>query len=156
MTTDSEDPRMASVSTSRTTDTALAVLRIALGVVFFAHGWQKIFTFTLPGVQGSFGQMGVPAADIVGPAVAFLELIGGAALILGLVTRVVGALLALDMLGAIVLVHGGSGIFVDQGGMELVLILGVGSLALALAGAGRFSLDALLFGRRGGRAAQLA
>ncbi|MBO9704180.1 MAG: DoxX family protein, partial [Arthrobacter sp.] len=100
--------------------------------------------------------MGVPAADIVGPAVAFLELIGGAALILGLVTRVAGALLALDMLGAIILVHGGSGLFVDQGGMELVLVLGVGSLALALAGAGKFSLDALLFGRRGGRVAQLA
>lgn len=156
MTTDSEDPRMASVSPSRTTDTALAVLRIALGVVFFAHGWQKIFQFTLPGVQSSFGQMGVPAAEIAGPVVAFLELIGGAALVLGLVTRVVGALLALDMLGAIVLVHGQSGLFVDQGGMELVLLLGVGALALAIAGAGRFSLDALLFGRRGGRVAQLA
>ncbi|MFJ3959262.1 DoxX family protein [Arthrobacter sp. NPDC090010] len=147
---------MASTSTSRTTDTALAVLRIALGVVFFAHGWQKVFEFTLPGVQGSFGQMGVPAAEIAGPAIAFLELIGGAALVLGLVTRVVGALLALDMLGAIVLVHAQAGLFVDQGGMELVLVLGVGALALAIAGAGRFSLDALVFGRRGSRIAASA
>ena len=126
---------------------ALTVLRVALGVVFLAHGWQKIFEFTIPGTQAAFAEMGVPSAQLIAPAIAFLELLGGAALILGVLVRPVAALLALDMLAALFLVHAPAGLFVDNGGYELVLVLAAGAAALALAGAGRFSLDALIFGR---------
>jgi putative oxidoreductase len=131
---------------------ALTVLRLALGVIFLAHGWQKIFEFTIPGTQAAFAQMGVPAAQLIGPAIAVLELVGGAALIVGLLVRPVAALLVLDMLGALFLVHAPAGIFVDKGGYELVLALAAGAAALAVAGAGRLSIDSLIFGRSRNRA----
>jgi putative oxidoreductase len=131
---------------------ARTVLRLALGVVFFAHGWQKIFEYTIPGTQTAFAQMGVPAAQLVAPAIGFLELVGGAAIILGVLVRPVAALLALNMLGALFLVHAPAGIFADKGGYELVLVLAAGAAALAIAGAGRFSIDALVFGRSENRA----
>lgn len=126
---------------------ARTVLRLAVGVVFFAHGWQKIFEYTIPGTQAAFVQMGVPAAQLVAPAIGFLELLGGAAIVLGVLVRPVAALLALDMLGALFLVHAPAGIFADKGGYELVLVLAAGAAALAIVGAGRFSIDALVFGR---------
>jgi putative oxidoreductase len=68
----------------------------------------------------------------------------------------VGALLALDMLGALVLVHAGAGVYADKGGYELVLLLGAAALALALTGAGRISVDRALFGRMNNKLAVLA
>jgi putative oxidoreductase len=145
---------MTSPASPAATQSSLArtVLRLALGVVFFAHGWQKIFEYTIPGTQAAFAQMGVPAAQLVAPAIGFLELVGGAAIILGVLVRPVAALLALNMLGALFLVHAPAGIFADKGGYELVLVLAAGAAALAIVGAGRFSIDALVFGRSENRA----
>jgi len=140
----------------RLTTTALTVLRIILGLLFAAHGWQKFNEWTIAGTQASFAKMGVPAADVMAPAVAVLELAGGIALVLGILTRVVAALLALDMLGALFLVHAPAGIFAANGGYELVLLLAAASLALALTGAGRFSLDRAVFGRSNSRLSALA
>ncbi|VXA97082.1 DoxX family protein [Arthrobacter sp. 8AJ] len=130
------------------TTTALAALRIILGFLFAAHGWQKFNEWTIAGTQASFAKMGVPAADVMAPSIAVLELAGGIALILGILTRVVAALLVLDMLGALFLVHAPAGVFAANGGYELVLLLAAASFALALTGAGRLSLDRALFGRR--------
>ncbi|MFC9334156.1 MULTISPECIES: DoxX family protein [Arthrobacter] len=132
---------------STLTTTALTVLRVIAGFLFAAHGWQKFNEFTIAGTQASFAKMGVPAAELAAPAVATLELVGGIALILGVLTRVFAALLALNMLGAFFLVHASAGVFVGNGGYELVLLLAAGALAIALAGAGRFSADAAMFGR---------
>jgi putative oxidoreductase len=140
----------------RLTTTALTVLRIILGILFAAHGWQKFNEWTIAGTQASFAKMGVPAADVMAPAVAVLELAGGVALILGILTRIVAALLVLDMLGALILVHAPAGIFAANGGYELVLLLAAAALALALTGAGRFSLDRALFGRSSSRLRALA
>ncbi|GHG49136.1 membrane protein [Sinomonas cellulolyticus] len=145
-----------SSSRSVASDIARTVLRVALGAVFFAHGWQKFFEYTIPGAQGAFAQMGVPAAQLAAPISAGLELIGGALLVVGLLTRVAGALLAVEMLSALFLVHISAGMFVEKGGMELVLILAAASAAVALVGPGRLSLDAALFGRRTGKLALLA
>lgn len=126
----------------------LLVLRVVVGAIFAAHGAQKIFEFTLPGTIESFTAIGVPLPAIAGPAVAFIEFGGGILLALGFFTRVVGILLAVDMLAALVLVHLSAGLWVGNGGYEFVAVLGVVALALALIGAGRFSLDrALLRGR---------
>ena len=130
------------------TSVGLLVLRVVLGVVLAAHGWQKFNQYTLAGTASSFEQMGVPLASIVAPVVATLELVGGIALILGLLSRVFAALLAADMLGALFLVHLSAGIFVDNGGYELVAILAAGAAAIALAGPGKISVDQLIFGRR--------
>ncbi|GAA1129002.1 MULTISPECIES: DoxX family protein [Microbacterium] len=126
----------------------LLVLRVVVGLIFAAHGAQKIFEYTLPGTIGSFADMGVPLPEIAAPVVAFVELIGGILLALGLFTRPVGILLAIDMLVAIVAVHLPAGLWVGEGGYEFVAVLGVAALALAFTGAGRFSLDgAFLRGR---------
>lgn len=126
----------------------LLVLRVVVGAIFAAHGAQKIFEFTLPGTIGSFAGMGVPLPEIAGPVVAFVELIGGILLILGLLTRPVAILLAIDMIAALVAVHLPAGLWVGDGGYEFVAVLGAAALALALTGAGRFSLDgAFLRGR---------
>jgi putative oxidoreductase len=70
--------------------------------------------------------------------------------------RVFALLLAVDMLGALFLVHASAGIFVAAGGYELVLILAAAALAVALVGAGRVSVDGAVFGRTGSRLSALA
>ncbi|MDQ3398225.1 MAG: DoxX family protein, partial [Deinococcota bacterium] len=66
----------------------LAILRLALGTVFVAHGAQKFFEFGLAGTIGAFSQMGIPLAGIAAPLVMALELVG-ALLLMGLLTRFV-------------------------------------------------------------------
>ena len=126
---------------------ALLVLRIVLGIVFIAHGAQKVFTMGVPGVTEGFTKMGVPMAGLMGPFISYLEMIGGAALVLGIGTRIFALLLMFDMLGAMFTVHLKGGFFMPTG-YEFVLILAAVSLALVLAGAGRYSIDAVIADRR--------
>lgn len=120
---------------------AQTTLRVVIGFLFAAHGWQKFFQYTLDGTAAAFGQMGVPAAGIVAPVVATLEIVGGIALILGVLTRIFAVLLTVNMLGALFMVHAPAGVFVEAGGFELVLALAAGAAAIALLGAGRLSVD---------------
>jgi len=138
------------------TTSARTILRIVTGFLFAAHGWQKFNEFTIAGTQSAFTQMGVPAANMVAPVVATLELVGGVALILGVLTRVFAALLAVNMVGALFLVHAPAGIYVETGGYELVLILAAAAAAIALVGAGKVSVDKVLFGRTGSKLSVLA
>ena len=132
---------------SSVVDLVLLVARVAVGVVFFAHGWQKLHTMGLDGTTKAFDGMGVPAPSISALYAMVVELAGGALLIAGALVPLAGLLLFLDMAGAFVFVHVDQGIFVDKGGYELVLTLGAAALALAAVGAGRISVDGLLFGR---------
>jgi putative oxidoreductase len=137
------------------TDIGLAIVRVGAGAVFAAHGLQKLFIYGIPGVTGAFGQMGVPLPQIAGPLTGAVELLGGLALIAGLLTRIAGVGLTVTMLGAIGFVHLAGGFFAPNG-IEFPLVLLASTAALAVAGAGRFSLDALLAERRARPAAAVS
>jgi putative oxidoreductase len=147
-----QENRMTMTRSSRPShvDQASLVLRLVIGVVFAMHGWQKIFTYGLGGITTGFSKMGVPIPGFTGPAVGILELVGGVALIVGLFGRLIPLLLAIDMLGAIIFVHGKNGFFLPTG-YEFVLVLLGASAALALTGAGQISVDAMVGHKRGSR-----
>lgn len=98
---------------------------------------------------------GCAAARHAAPFATFVELIGGALLILGALTPIVGILLAANLLGALVIVHLVPVPFVDQGGWELVAALASGALLLAAVGPGRFSVDRFLLKGKKAEAKQL-
>ena len=127
--------------TARQVSVALTVLRVILGVTFIMHGGQKLFVYGLEGVAGGFAGMGIPLPAVMAPAVALTEFIGGAALLVGLLTRVAAVGIALVMVGAIFTAHIQAGFFAP-GGYEFPLMLLATAIALAFTGAGPVSLDA--------------
>ena len=134
-------------SSPRQQGLGLTLLRLVTGVIFAAHGYQKLFIYGIEGVQGAFTKMGAPLPLITGPMVAGLEFFGGLALIVGFLTRIVSLGLIATMLGAMVLVHFANGFFMPTG-YEFVLMLMVAALALFFGGAGRFSIDETIAHRR--------
>ncbi|MDQ3697029.1 MAG: DoxX family protein [Gemmatimonadota bacterium] len=137
----------SSLMSPKRLNAALAVLRGIVGVILLAHGAQKLFVYGFGGVTGAFTQMGVPLPELTGPLVALVEFSGGLALIAGLYTRLAALGLAITMLGAILLVHLPAGFFAPNG-VEFVLALFGGAVALALTGAGDWSLDRMRSKRR--------
>jgi len=129
-------------------DVVLLVARVLLGVVFFAHGFQKVFVYGFDGVTANFTKMGVPLAPVSAAYASVVELLGGALLILGVGTTVVAVLVALDMVGASLTTGSYAAILVSQHGFELEGVILTGALLLMVTGAGRFSIDHILASRR--------
>jgi putative oxidoreductase len=134
-------PNLPPLTTARA-DLGLLLVRGAVGLSFLMHGAQKVFTRGIAGVTEGFAGMGMPMAGVLAPLVSLGELLGGIALLAGFLSRLAGAGLAIIMLGAMVFVHLKNGFFVSSGGIELVLLLGAGAAGIALAGPGRYSVDA--------------
>jgi putative oxidoreductase len=122
-----------------TTNHGAFLTRITLGSILLAHGALKIFVFTIPGTVGFFGSLGLPA--IVAYLTIFGEVVGGAALILGIYPRLV-ALLSLPILLGAAWVHSGNGwLFSNEGGgWEFPVLLVVLSIVVAIQGAGSFAI----------------
>jgi len=135
-------------------DWSITIIRVILGVVFFAHGAQKVF--------GWFGGQGLKETvrtmhDFLGLPVplAFAavatELLGGMGLIVGLLSRVAALGIGVTMLSAIVMVHGRNGLFMDwfgarkNHGYEFHLLAIALVVVLVAKGSGALSLDHLLF-----------
>ncbi|QCR18264.1 DoxX family protein [Agrococcus sp. SGAir0287] len=137
------------------TDAALAMLRIVLGGVMLAHGLQKLLGGGIVGTAAGFRDMGVPFAELAAPAVIAVGVLGGAAMIAGLLVPLVG-IAFVGVLGvAAVLVHGPAGFFAQDGGFEHPAVLAVASAAVAVAGSGRLGLDAVLAARLPRRASRV-
>jgi putative oxidoreductase len=91
--------------------------------------------------------MGIPRAALFGPVLAIVEPLAGAAVILGLLTRLAAFAIAGDMFGAIVMFHSKHGFFVPMG-IEFPMMLCVSALALIALGAGPYSADHAIDRRR--------
>ncbi len=124
-------------------------LRLALGVIFFAHGGQKLFGWF--GGEGfadtvsGFEQMGLCPGWFHAALGGGGESFGGLLVFLGLFTRFGAMLIAGTMVVAIVVVHGKNGLFAMNGGFEYPLCALSGALTLMLSGGGPLSLDPLIF-----------
>jgi putative oxidoreductase len=123
----------------------LLILRAALGVIFFTHGYPKL-AHANPAMQAMFVQHGFPAQFVYVAGV--LETFGGLLLLVGLFTRAAALLLAIEMCAAITKVHIVHGIM-SVHDYEFPLALAATCLALATVGAGGASLDHLLLGAGG-------
>ena len=117
-------------------------LRIVVGLVFLMHGGQKLFVFGLAGTADIMEKLGLPLPFVCAGIVIAVELVGGLAILLGVFARLAGALLAFEMVVAIVVarLHGG---FFAPYGYEFEFTLLGACLTLAMNGPGRVSLEEL-------------
>lgn len=135
------------------TDNSLGqlALRIPVGIIFAAHGAQKLFgAFGGYGLEGTgqwMASIGLNPGYLMALLAGSAEFFGGLALILGLLVRPAAAVLAFTMVIAIFAVHIGNGLFMSNNGYEFGLALLAVSVALAISGAGRFSVDRKIAGQ---------
>jgi putative oxidoreductase len=132
--------------------TGALALRIPVGIIFAAHGAQKLFGwfggYGLEGTGQFFGSVGLNPGYLMALLAGLAEFVGGVALVLGVLVRPAAAALAFAMLIAIFAVHWDKGFFAASGGYEYALALFAASLALLFSGAGRFSVDRAITGER--------
>lgn len=130
------------------TSYAPLALRIPVGIIFIAHGTQKLFGWDGMGGLQATGQLMVLWGLEPGVLMAFLagcgELLGGLLLLIGLLTRPAALLTAFMMIVAILAVHIDNGLFVINNGYEFGLALVATSASLLISGAGNLSVDRLL------------
>lgn len=120
------------------TDLALLILRLVLAAVLLYHGIPKLMNFGA--TVGVFEGMKIPAPSLSVFFAILAEVGGGIAMLLGVLVDVFGLLIVIDMLAAILLVHGSKGFDFTQGGWEHPFtVLGI-ALGLAFAGPGRMSV----------------
>ncbi len=122
------------------TASGTALLRITLGIAAIAHGLLKVFVFTLPGTAGFFESLGLPG--FLAYVTAFVEIVGGLALVAGFQTRLVSLAMVPILLGAM-WAHSGNGwVFSNQGGgWEYPLFWAVILVVQAMLGSGAYAVD---------------
>ena len=115
----------------------VSLLRIHFGIILLAHGWLKVYVFSIAGTIGYFSSIGLP--PIIAYLVIFGELVGGLALILGIQTRLAAALAVPIVFGAAVM-NGGNGWLhsASGGGWEYAASLTVIAVSLAIMGSGQY------------------
>lgn len=120
-------------------------LRLPAGVIFVAHGAQKLFgAFGGYGLEGTgqyMASLGLEPGYLMALLAGGSEFLGGLALLLGLLVRPAALMLAVTMVIAIVTAHLANGLFLSNGGYEFALALLAISIALLVQGAGHLSLD---------------
>jgi putative oxidoreductase len=122
---------------------AYTLVRVAIGCIFFMHGWSKV-TGGFAGVSAFMTKLGLEPGTFFAGAAMFLETVGAICIVIGLFTRFFAAALAVEMCIAFLVVHLKAGFFVNQGGFEYVLLLGILMFAVAIRGGGPYSVDRLI------------
>ena len=129
-------------------------LRVPVGIIFAAHGAQKLFGwfggYGLEGTGQFFGSIGLNPGYLMALLAGAAEFFGGLALVLGLLVRPATAALAFAMLVAIFAVHISKGFFMSNNGYEYALALFAASVSLLFSGGGRYAVDAALAPRAEG------
>jgi putative oxidoreductase len=125
-------------------DWALLLSRVLIGVVMFAHGYQKLILNGIGRTTDGFETLSIPLAIVSASFVTVVEFVGSVMLAAGALTPVVCALMLVIMSGAAIFVHIPNGIFVADGGWELVGVIAAGLIAIAATGPGRYSVDHLV------------
>jgi putative oxidoreductase len=126
-------------ATDSDSNLGLLILRVFIGAAMLTHGLAKI-QGGVDGFTQNVANMGIPAAQVLGPLAVFAESGGALLLAIGLLTRPAAFLLVATMAVAVVKVHGGDG-FSAQEAAWLYL---VPALFFLLKGAGKWSVDALI------------
>jgi putative oxidoreductase len=123
-------------------------LRIPIGIIFMAHGAQKLFgAFGGYGLEGTgqwMASIGLEPGYLMALMAGSAEFFGGLFILLGLLTRPAAAVLALTMIVAIASVHLANGLFMANNGYEFGLALLAAAVSLLLSGSGKVSVDRLL------------
>jgi putative oxidoreductase len=138
---------------STSSDPVFTLLRLALGIVFFAHGAQKMLGwFGGYGFSGTMGyfthQLGIPAP--VAFLVILVEFFGGLGLLVGFLSRIAALGIILEMVGAVLMIHRHFGFFMNwsgtQGGegYEYHIVIVAAALAILIRGSGALSIDGRL------------
>ncbi|WP_219416110.1 DoxX family protein [Pseudonocardia nigra] len=122
-------------------DWALLLSRVLIGVVMFAHGYQKMIINGIGRTTEGFETLSIPLAIVSASFVTVVEFAGSVLLIAGALTPLVSYLMLVIMVGAAVFVHIPNGIFISNGGWELVGVIGAALIAFAAVGPGRYSVD---------------
>lgn len=121
----------------------LVPLRLALGVVFLMHGWQKAFVFGVAGTADILGKLGIPLATVSAVVLMVAELGGGLAILTGVFARWAALALAIEMCVAIPVARMGGGFFTPYGYEFEMTLLGA-CITLALTGPGGATLTRFL------------
>lgn len=123
-------------------------LRVGAGVIFAAHGAQKLFGwfggYGLEGTAGWMASIGLEPGFLMALAAGSAEFFGGLALLAGVIVRPAALVLAFTMLVAIFSVHFSNGLFMSNNGYEFALALCVVSVSLMIRGAGSLSIDRVI------------
>lgn len=127
---------------------AALALRVPVGIIFAAHGAQKLFGwfggYGLEGTGQFMASIGLTPGYLMALLAGSAEFFGGLALLFGVLVRPAAAALAFAMGVAIFSVHIGNGLFMDKNGYEFGLALLAASVSLLISGGGRLSVDAAL------------
>lgn len=130
---------------SSTNSFAALALRIPVGIIFIAHGAQKLFgAFGGYGLEGTgqfMASLGLEPGYLMAVLAGAGEFFGGLLILFGLLTRPAAIVTAITMVVAILTVHIGNGLFMSNGGYEFGLALLAASVSLLISGAGKLSLD---------------
>ena len=144
-------PRLGQNVHRAASDIGLLVLRLAVGVVFIAHGWGDASQDGGAGANiANYRDAGIPLPELSAWFGAYMQLLGGIVVLFGALTRLISAGFAVVMAGALLFVHAGEPLVLaqDGSGSGFAFIMFAASLALLGTGAGRFSADHLLVTRQ--------